>query len=123
MKKLFLLSVFFLIFSANAIQSQKLKTEIWPELQNVTEVSDRIDHNIKNDNAKAIAHFSITLLQHTEALVKSTAPEAYRGSVGDAKKLLNIASKLYEQKSEPMATQTATFEQYRKLLAKINKKE
>ncbi len=123
MKKLFLLSIFFLVFSVNPIQAQKLKSDVWPELQTVTEVADRIDHNIKNDNAKAIAHFSKTLLQHTEALVKSTAPESYREVAPQAKKLLSAATKLEDQKSEPAATQIQTFKEYQKLLTQMQKKK
>src|SRR5690606_31756004 len=123
MKKLFLLSDFFLVVSVNPIQAKKLNSEIWPELQTVTEVADRIDHNIKNDNAKAISHFSKTLLQHTEALVKSTPPEAYRAVSPQAKKLLAAAIKLEDQKSESEATQISTFRAYQKLLTQIQEKK
>lgn len=119
MKQLCIFSMFLLVFAVNPAKAQQIKTEVWPELQTVIEVSDRIDHNIKNNNPKAIAHFSESLLQHTEALVKSTPPASFKQQAAQAKSLLKLAEELVEQKSASESVQMASFEKFQKTLAKV----
>ncbi len=125
MKFLKTLSILFVLI-ASSLNAQTDKNQ-WSELKNVQQVADRIERNIEQDNAKAAAHFTKTLLNQTQQLIKSGVPESHK-TANSGKDLTELNARA-EQLAKIAQTGTAaelkksfeSFKQQLNLISKTNK--